>query len=81
MKIKTIHSNDELKVELARNKNTYLLLYKKDSANSTCAKQNIENIELQSCGCRYPYTYAYNLEILAAKLGSFRRRLAKAMYF
>lgn len=48
MKVKTIHSNDELNGELASNKNTYLLLYKKDSANSTCAKQNIENIKLDS---------------------------------
>jgi glutaredoxin-like YruB-family protein len=48
MKINIIHSHDELKGELTRNKNTYLLLYKKDSENSTCAKQNIENIELNS---------------------------------
>lgn len=48
MKVKTIHSHDELKGELARNKNTYLLLYKKDSTNSTCAKQNIENIKLDT---------------------------------
>ena len=58
MKVNTIHSHDELKGELTRNKNTYLLLYKKDSENSTCAKQNIENIELN---CEDIHVYAANV--------------------
>lgn len=48
MKVKNIHSYDELKGELAQSKNAYLLLYKKDSENSKCAKSNIENIQLES---------------------------------
>jgi glutaredoxin-like YruB-family protein len=48
MKVKNIHSFEELKGELAQNKNAYLLLYKKDSENSKCAKSNIENLQLES---------------------------------
>ncbi len=48
MKVKSIHSNDELQGELAQNKNAYLLLYKKDSENSICAKKSIEDVDLES---------------------------------
>lgn len=46
MEIKNIHSHSELLENLSRTKNAYLLLYKKESDNSTCAKTNIETVDL-----------------------------------
>ena len=48
MKVKTVHSHDELINELGNSKSAYLLLYKKESGNSACAKRNIEEVELNS---------------------------------
>ena len=48
MKVKSIHSHGELINELGKSKNAYLLLYKKESENSACAKKNIEDVELDS---------------------------------
>lgn len=48
MKVKNIHSHKELLGELVDTKNSYLLLYKKDSNQSTCAKENLEKVELDS---------------------------------
>ncbi len=48
MKLKSIHSHNELVGELAQNKNAYLLLYKKESENSACAKKSIEDVDLKS---------------------------------
>jgi glutaredoxin-like YruB-family protein len=48
MKVKNIQSHSELLSELSKSKNSYLLLYKKDSDNSKCAKENLEKVELDS---------------------------------
>ncbi|MCK5700902.1 MAG: hypothetical protein KAI29_07110 [Cyclobacteriaceae bacterium] len=48
MKVKSIHSHGELINELGKSKNAYLLLYKKESGNSACAKKNIEDVKLDS---------------------------------
>ena len=48
MEIKNIHSYPELLDTLNKTKNTYLLLYKHESENSTCAKKNIESVDLTS---------------------------------
>lgn len=48
MIVKRIESHSELISELAKNKNAYLLLYKKDSDQSKCAKENLERVELDS---------------------------------
>lgn len=48
MKVKSIHSHDELINELGKSKSAYLLLYKKESGNSACAKRNIEEVKLDS---------------------------------
>jgi len=48
MKVKSIQSNGELLNELSKNKNSYLLLFKKDSEQSNCAKKNLEKVELDS---------------------------------
>lgn len=48
MKVKSIHSHGELISELGKSKNAYLLLYKKESGNSACAKKNIEDVKLDS---------------------------------
>ena len=48
MKVKSIHSHGELLSELGKTKNAYLLLYKKKSENSACAKKSIENVEIDS---------------------------------
>ena len=48
MKVKSIHSHGELINELEKSKNAYLLLYKKESENSACAKKSIEIVELDS---------------------------------
>ena len=48
MNVKQIHSHSELIGELSKSKNAYLLLYKDDSTQSTCAKKNLEHVELDS---------------------------------
>ena len=48
MKVKSIHSHGELLGALGEEKNSYLLLYKKDSNQSTCAKENLEKVALES---------------------------------
>ena len=48
MKVKSIHSHGELISELGKSKNAYLLLYKKESGSSACAKKNIEDVKLDS---------------------------------
>ena len=48
MKVREIHSYEELLPAVAESKNAYLLLYKKQSAQSDCALQNLQNVELDS---------------------------------
>ena len=48
MKIKEIYSHKELLNELPKSKNNYLLLHKKDSNQSRCAKETLEHIDLDS---------------------------------
>ena len=48
MNIKQIHSHNELMSELSNLKNAYLLLYKEDSSQSSCAKKNLEDLKLES---------------------------------
>jgi len=48
MNVKQIHSHDELISELPKSKNAYLLLYKNDSSQSNCAKESLENVELET---------------------------------
>jgi len=48
MIVREIGSYDELQQELVKTKNAYLLLYKKQSSQSECALQTLQNVELES---------------------------------
>lgn len=48
MKISNIHSHMELLGELPKSKNSYLLLYKSDSDQSNCARNNLEKVALDT---------------------------------
>jgi len=48
MKVKEIHSQEELLDELQKTKNAYLLLHKKESDQSKCAVETLENVDLKS---------------------------------
>ncbi|MCG8309969.1 MAG: thioredoxin family protein [Cytophagales bacterium] len=48
MNIKEIHSHRELLTKLPKSKNIYLLLHKKDSDQSECAKETLKQVELDS---------------------------------
>lgn len=48
MKVIKIESHDELLKELKKTKNSYLLLHKKDSDQSKCALETLENVDLES---------------------------------
>lgn len=48
MKVKEIHSHDELVKELQKTKNAYLLLHKKESEQSKCAVETLRNVDLET---------------------------------
>lgn len=48
MKVTNIHSHSELLEKLDKSENAYLLLYKKESDNSLCAKRNIESVDMDA---------------------------------
>ena len=48
MKVKSIHSHSELVSELSKAKNAYLLLYKEESEQGKCAKESLENVDIES---------------------------------